>query len=314
MPPNPNNPLAAAFAAIDAQAAAARQRPQLVSQMTNVEAPVVGAAEQGLIAGLMPPESDLDRASALAKAAAQGGSGGAASPQNIIEYAAAHGNIGTSVPFTDNGYGIAALTPVLRIQGADGKAEVFTVALQSWQVPAAPIAPHPNPVRNSSLVCVVQYGAGGMQNQVEFDWVDGTVFSVPGSFVQVSVYARAVATGVMPPPVYTVGAFVVRQVGVRNSTLLDSMELTTVLHGGGASADIPIPANASAVQIFALNASTFTVNPDVQVLGIGGAGLYDQQLPPGTTLRLVGGATFVKVVNNDPAVDLAGYITFTIEL
>jgi hypothetical protein len=315
VPTNPNNPLAAAFAEIDAQARRAQLRVAPPAMMT-VEAPAVGPDEQALISGLMAPESDLERASALAQVASKATTGGSSPNLSLIQVAASKGNIGTSIAFVDRQQGIAALTPLLQVQADDGKASVFTVALQSWPVPTAPIAPHPDPVLNTQLVCVVDYGAGGVQNRVEFDYVDGTVFEVPGSFVRVSVYARTGVTGVTSPPPFMVGAFIVNRVGVRTTRLLDTLApITNIAHGGGASPEIPIPANASAVQVTYVGSEAATVNPVIQTFGIGGTPQYSQSVAPGAPMALLGSACFVKVVNNDPAVDMAGaLISFTIEL
>lgn len=228
------------FDAIDARhAQATRPTPQL--HRADFAPPFVSAHEESVIQNRAtgPVESDLARATMLAEAV----SSPDAVPQTLVAKAGKFGQTSGSAQVVALSTGDTAPQSLFQAVGDDTGAEMMTVTL------GQPLINSPNGASTVwQATCLVEYGAGKVQSQVQIDWVQGLSFQVPGSFVRVSAILQACRGS--GGDVVTFTAFVSRRPRSRTSRLVKTIFTGALGVGNGfiVGGTAPFPAGVTEVQ------------------------------------------------------------------
>lgn len=209
---------------------------------------------------------------------------------------------------------------ILVISDDDQLGEMMTVTL------SPPVVAKAGAVGESTqVICVVEYGSGGIQNHAEIDWVAGLTFQVPGSYLRLS--AR-LSQPVNPTSLQLqVGATVSRKPRSRNSKLIRSFHIGAVNHGAFGS--VGVPAMATEVQYLYQPTSTVK-NVVISVENQHGDTMYDRLISDNHdplplagqqggsssgAARFTPGGDTVFFTNNEAGNNVAdSWATFTIEL
>lgn len=162
---------------------------------------------------------------------------------------------------------------VIRALGPDTTATMLTVV--------ASLETRPVVCGFSEVIGTLRWGIGGTQNSADFDFVLGTVMSVPASYIE--VLARNV--GATPVRVQASVGY-----GSRPSSV-PSVFRTVKMQVGDAPSEIPNWSSVGIVAYSTLGNPTVTL----QVLSETGAVMYNKAVAPGESFPVLGGAAKINL-------------------
>lgn len=145
--------------------------------------------------------------------------------------------------------------------------QVFTINtwLGNFELPEA----GESAVRNLSVLGRLQYGIGGAEFSVDFDWKNGNQLSVVASFVRVMAAFSTTGTQIAPPEV-TVGAMFASGGRAARSQATRTYPQLIVNDGEDGTVVFPVPPMAHALNLFCVEPEFYEAG-NVEVRFLGGA-------------------------------------------
>ncbi len=152
-------------------------------------------------------------------------------------------------------------------QDDDPQLRIYNIVthLGNWIHPAATESPS----RNLSVVGRLEYGIGGTQFSVDFDWRTGNQLSVAASFVRV-LAAYSTSGALLAPNEVTVGASLASGSRAGRSQATRTFPRVIVSNAEEGTVVFPVPPQAHALNIFSEDPEFYEVG-DVQIRFLGGA-------------------------------------------
>jgi hypothetical protein len=244
--------------------------------------------------------------------------------QNEIKRLLDGGNIGRSFDMPAPVGDVPLVSSILNIGGDDMDSKQMSISLKG---------PNRTPQNDTTfpertiIVCIVQFGAGGVQSVAEIDWVNGLTFSVPASAVRISCRNESLADGPQQS-VPGLGVFCSynpapsRLIPQRTFWSRDSLEVTDTI-AAGAFCTWQVPEFAKDVIFERANAAgARTIMPSFRITSItrsdfGAVPGYIDNVATGVRMNPplpVGNDTkWIRVINTDAMV-LDGRLIFSLAL